>query len=178
MTNIVLQLEAQKRKLLSYISKRDRRGGQSEDILQEVMLRVFEQSRKQDIDNPLAYAYRVADTVIYDQVGRARREPKEPLDEQVACANPLADEVLVHRDRVRVFEGALRALTPLQREVFILRRFDGRSRQEIAEALGISIEAVKKHLVRGMAELARAMEEAGVGAPGRKNTAQESSDAC
>lgn len=177
MTKIVLQLEAQKRKLLSYISKRDRHGGQSEDILQEVMLRVFEQSRRQDIGNPLAYAYRVADTVIYAQAGLARRESREPLDDRIACANPLADEVLLHRDRLKVFEGALRDLTPLQREVFIRRRFDGQSRQEIAEALGVSIEAVKKHLVRGMAELARTMEEAGVGAPLRSDETQEPSNA-
>lgn len=177
MTKIVLQLEAHKRKLLSYISRRDRHGGQSEDILQEVMLRVFEQSRKQDIGNPLAYAYRVADTVIYAQVDRARREFGEPLDERIACTSPLADEVLLQRDRVRVFEGALRALTPLQREVFIRRKFDGRSRQEIAEALGISVEAVKKHLVRGMAELARTMDAAGVGAPMRGDETQEAADA-
>lgn len=160
MTGVVLQLEAQRRKLLSYISSRDGRAGPPEDILQEVMLRVFEQSRKQDIGNPLAYAYRVADTVIYDHARRVRREAAAPLDEGLACLNPLAEETVIHRDRVRVFERALKALTPLQREVFVRRRFDGLSREEIAQALGLSVEAVKKHLVRAMAELADAMDQA------------------
>ena len=177
MTGVVLQLEAQRRKLLSYISRRDRNGGQSEDILQEVMLRVFEQSRRQDIGNPLAYAYRVADTVIYDQTRRTRREAKAPLDDALACLNPLAEEALIHRDRVRAFEHALTALTPLQREVFIRRRFDGWSRQDIAQSLGISVEAVKKHLVRAMAELAKAMEPTPYGETAPRHDAGEASDA-
>lgn len=160
MSRVVLELERQKRKLLSYIFRRDRNRARSEDILQEVMLRVFEQSQKQDISNPLAYAYRVADSVIYAQADRAGRESGEPLHEDLMCDHPLADEVLQHRERVRIFENALQKLTPLQREIFIRRHFDEMSRQEIADRLDMSVEAVKKHLVRAMAELAGALEAA------------------
>jgi RNA polymerase sigma-70 factor (ECF subfamily) len=160
MSRVVLELEGQRRKLLSYIFRRDRNRVRSEDILQEVMLRVLEQSRKQEIANPLAYAYRVADSVIYANPGRSERDVSEPLNDDLACDYPLADEVLQHREKVRIFESALRGLTPLQREIFIRRHFDHKSRQEIADLLGLSVEAVKKHLVRAMAELAGAMEAA------------------
>jgi RNA polymerase sigma-70 factor (ECF subfamily) len=159
MSLIVLQLEQQRRRLLSYISRRDRLGGQAEDILQEVMLKVLEQSRKQEIGNPIAYAYRVADSIIYSNADRARREAGPPVSDDIASREPLADEVLQHRERVAVFERALHRLTPLQRQVFMLRRIDARSRAEIAAELGLSIEAVKKHLVRAMAELAGAMAD-------------------
>lgn len=132
----------------------------SEDILQDVMLRVLEQSRKQEIVNPLAYAYRVADSVIYAKSDRMERDASEPLNDDLACDYPLADEVLQHREKVRIFENALRKLTPLQREIFIRRHVDHKSRQEIADLLGLSVEAVKKHLVRAMAELAGAIETA------------------
>lgn len=167
MSRVVLELEGQRRKLLSYILRRDRNRTRSEDILQEVMLRVFEQSRKQDIGNPLAYAYRVADSVIYAQADRADREAGEPLDDDLRCDHPLADEVLQHRERVRIFENALQNLTPLQREIFIRRHFDGKSRQEIADHLEMSVEAVKKHLVRAMAELAGALDTAQIAARAR-----------
>jgi RNA polymerase sigma-70 factor (ECF subfamily) len=160
MSQVVLELEGQKRKLLSYIFRRDRNRVRSEDILQEVMLRVLEQSRKQDIANPLAYAYRVADSVIYAKPDRTERFASEPLNDDLVCDYPLADEVLQHREKVRIFENALRKLTPLQREIFIKRHFDHKSRQEIADLLGLSVEAVKKHLVRAMVELAGAMEAA------------------
>lgn len=160
MSQVVLELEGQKRKLLSYIFRRDRNRMRSEDILQEVMLRVLEQSRKQDIANPLAYAYRVADSVIYAKAERTERDASEPLNDDLVCDYPLADEILQHREKVRIFENALRKLTPLQREIFIRRHFDHKSRQEIADLLGLSVEAVKKHLVRAMAELAGALETA------------------
>lgn len=160
MSRVVLELEGQRRKLLSYIFRRDRNRVRSEDILQEVMLRVLEQSRKQDIANPLAYAYRVADSVIYAKSDRAERDASEPLNDDLVCDYPLADEVLHHREKVQIFESALRKLTPLQREIFIRRHFDHKSRQEIADLLGLSVEAVKKHLVRAMAELAGAIETA------------------
>jgi len=158
MSRVVLELEGQRRKLLSYIFRRDRNRTRSEDILQEVMLRVLEQSRKQEIANPLAYAYRVADSVIYAQPGRTEREASEPLNDDLVCDYPLADEVLQHREKVRIFQNTLLTLTPLQREIFIRRHFDHKSRQEIADDLGLSVEAVKKHLVRAMAELAGAIE--------------------
>lgn len=159
MSGIASELERQRRKLLSYIFRRDRDLGRSEDIVQEVMLRVLEQSQKQEIGNPLAYAYRVADSVIYAKAGHADFA-SEPLNDDFVCDRPLADEVIQHRERVEIFQSALLKLTPLQREIFVKRHVDGKSRQEIAEQLDMSLEAVKKHLVRAMAELARAIETA------------------
>ena len=58
-------------------------------------------------------------------------------------------------------ERILSAMAPLRRQVFLLRRIDGLSRDEIAEKLDISLEAVKKHLTRAMVELTVKLEEAG-----------------
>jgi RNA polymerase sigma factor (sigma-70 family) len=168
MNKVVSELVGQERKLLSYIFRRDRNKSRSEDILQEVMLRVVEQSRKQEISNPMAYAYRVADSVIFAQARKVDAEA-EPLDDQFRCDLPLADEILQHKERVRIFQTALSKLTPLQREVFLKRHLDGKSRQEIALELNMNLEAVKKHLVRSMAEMARAIERAGLKHGGSTN---------
>ena len=160
MGGIIAELERQRRKLLSYVARRDRDRSRSEDIVQEVMLRVLEQSRKQEIADPLAYAYRVADSVIYAQAGR-REGRNQPLSDDFVCEQPLADEVLQHRQRVERFRRALATLTPLQRQVFLLRHLEGKSRQDIADQLGLSVEAVKKHLVRSMAELAQSIDRDG-----------------
>lgn len=177
MSNVVVELLGQKTKLLSYIFRRDRNRSRSEDILQEVMLRVVEQSRKQEISNPLAYAYRVADSVIFTHAGKYAAEA-EVLNEDLKCDRPLADEVLQHKEKVAIFQNALSNLTPLQREIFLRRHVDGRSRQEIAETLDMNLEAVKKHLVRAMAELARAIERAERGEPhdGREPSGRSAND--
>ena len=123
--------------------------------MQEVLLRVVEQGRKQDIANPLAYAYRVADSVIFADA--RRRAPEIDLAEQEIVSDlPAADQQLQDKERHLIFERALRNLTPLQREVFIKRHLDGTSRQDIARDMRMSVEAVKKHLLRAMAEMAAA----------------------
>lgn len=145
-------------RLKSYVRKRVRDPAAVEDVVQEALARVMEQQRRQVIEHPLAYAYRVADSVILAAHRKAGRTSElNPL--AFVCDLPLADEVLDYRQRFARFEAALVRLPPLRRTVFRMRHIDGRSRQEIAEELEIGIEAVKKHLVRAMAELARALED-------------------
>ena len=152
-------LRRDERRLLGYIARRHGDPSRAEDILQETLLTVMQQSRKQEIDNPVAYAYRVADSLIYAQVRKDRRE-QGLGDEDYGCDLPLADEVLEHKQRVAIFEQALLRLSPVRREIFMRRHMDGQSRQRIADDLGMSLESVKKHLVRAMAELAGVMDAA------------------
>ena len=162
MHHAVAELRRNERKLLSYIARRRGDPSTSEDILQETLLTVIEQSRKQEISNPLAYAYRVADSLIFSQARRGRREEAIGEDD-FECELPLADEVLEHKQRAEIFEVVLRRLSPVRREVFIRRHLDGQSRQEIADAMRLNVETVKKHLVRAMADLTEAAAEAARG---------------
>ncbi len=143
-------------RLRGYIAKRLRDPERTEDVLQETMARVIEQERRQVIEHPMAYACRVADSVIFAQArANVTRIEIDTLD--LVCEQPLPDTVLDYRQRLARFEAALARLTPLRRTVFRLRHLDGKSRQEIAEELDLSLEAVKKHLVRAMADLARSL---------------------
>lgn len=163
MTDVIAVLRPHERKLAAYIVRRSKDPGRAEDILQETFLTVMRQAQKQEITQPLAYAYRVADSLIYAQARRDKRE--SPIgDEDFGCDLPLPDAVLEHKQRAAVFEKALKRLSPLRRDIFIRRHIDGQSRQAIADDLRINVEAVKKHLVRAMAELAGAMQDAAVNA--------------
>lgn len=145
-------------RLLTYVRRRIREPEQAEDIVQEAIMRVIEQEGKQVIEQPLAYAFRVADSVIH---GRARRPAPDtgPVDVDLACALPLADEVLDYRQRFGRFQTALAALPPQRRAVFVERHLEGKSRSQIAEEMNISVEAVKKHLVRAMVDLAGCIDD-------------------
>jgi len=146
----------QKRKLLAYIVRRNRNATFAEDILQETQLRVIEQSRKQTILDPLAYAYRVADTIIYAAARKDSREV-EIGDTDFVWDAPSADHVLEYKQRIAVFRDCLLRLPRLRREIFIKRHLEDKSRRQIADELHMSLEAVKKHLVRAMAELSLAI---------------------
>jgi RNA polymerase sigma factor (sigma-70 family) len=159
MNDALAALRPHERKLFSYIARRRADPSRVEDILQQTLLTVMEQSRKQEIANPLAYAYRVADSLIFAQARKDRRE--EGLgDDDYGCDLPLADEILEHKQRVAIFEAALRRLSPVRRDIFIRRHVDGQSRQAIADDLQMGLETVKKHLVRAMVELAGVMDAA------------------
>lgn len=152
MSNAATQLAGGLTRLKSYIRKRMRDPEQVEDVVQETLVRVMEQERRQVIEHPLAYAFRVADSVILAGARKSARETE--LDQlELICQLPLADEVLDYRQRLGRFEAALARLTPQRRTVFRMRHIDGKSRPEIAEELNLSVEAVKKHLVRAMADL-------------------------
>jgi RNA polymerase sigma factor (sigma-70 family) len=53
---------------------------------------------------------------------------------------------------------ALRGLPRRQREVLVLRYYDGASEAEIADVLGISTGAVKTHASRGLHAVAHLLE--------------------
>lgn len=158
MSDAAAQLSGGMTRLKSYVRRRMRDPDQVEDVVQETLVRVIEQERRQVIEHPLAYAFRVADSVILAGARKARRETElDHLD--LICDLPLADEVLDYRQRLARFETALARLTPQRRTVFRMRHIDGKSRLEIAEELNLSVEAVKKHLVRAMADLAGSLSD-------------------
>lgn len=152
MPDSLLHSQSSRRQLLAYISRRNRNAANSEDILQETLLRLIEQSKKREIAEPMAYAYRIADSVIFAQARKGRMET-ELGDADFESTLPLGDEVLEYKQRAALFRDALLKLPQTRRKVFIKRHLDGKSRQAIAEEMGLSVEAVKKHLVRAMAEL-------------------------
>lgn len=152
MTESIFQSAEVRRRLLAYISRRDRNPASSEDILQETLLRLLEQTRKKTIDDPIAYAYRIADTVIFARA-RLRKREAEWGELDVECSAPRGDQVLEYKQRMARFRDALLAMTPVRRAVFVKRHLEGKSRGQIAEELNLSLEGVKKHLLRAMVEL-------------------------
>jgi len=152
MSSAVLEILKHESRLLAYISRRVRDKSRAADILQEAVVRLIEQTQKQALDNPLAYTFRVVDSVIYADARRTAPE-SEQLDLNLLCGLPLADEVMEQKQRVQIFQAALMKLSPTRRAVFVKRHVDGMSRQAIAEEMKLNLEAVKKHLVRAMVEL-------------------------
>jgi RNA polymerase sigma-70 factor (ECF subfamily) len=94
---------------------------------------------------------------------RAREAPLEedavelgPEDDRLAHLpswSPPPDDLLAAAETRAALEEALGGLTPLQRAVFELREFEGRTTEETAEVLGISEGAVRVHLHRSRLRL-------------------------
>lgn len=68
-----------------------------------------------------------------------------------------AESAALRHDEGETLMGALRRLSTRQREVLVLRYYSDLSEQQIADALDISVGAVKSHAHRGLAALRASM---------------------
>ncbi len=146
--------------LRRFISSKVRDRQEVDDLVQETLARTLSSADRNRVKEPFAYAMQVAKTVVIDYW---RKERGEPIGEDVV---EIADEYCPmekqsQHQRLRDLVGIVEAMPELRREVFIRRRLDGQTREEIASALGMSVEAVKKHITRAMADLAVGMEAKG-----------------
>jgi RNA polymerase sigma-70 factor (sigma-E family) len=100
--------------------------------------------------NPLGYAYRC---VVRSNIDRWRvlsRRPEVLLaPHYIAATGPLVSDA--HNDGAVLV--ALRTLPPRQRAIVVLRYLEDLSEADTANALGISIGAVKSGASRGLARL-------------------------
>ncbi len=153
-----LEIDAQRRPLMRFLSRHVRDESVREDLVQESLVRLLVFSRRQTIENFAAAARFIAWNVMRDHFRRHRRTSAEPLDQDYSGDAPLPDQVLLHKQRLQRFIELLDQMPPLRREVFIRRRLHGQSHAEIAQALDLTQDAVEKHIVRGMRQLGEAID--------------------
>ncbi|MEC7825117.1 MAG: sigma-70 family RNA polymerase sigma factor [Pseudomonadota bacterium] len=132
-----------------YLNRHANSADEAADIYQESILRVLEQSRRHRIDNPLAYAIRVARNLLS---ARGHKEDSDDID-SIACSRYAPADHVEHAQTCAQLSDVLENMPPLRKKVFILRRVEGESRQQIARQLDISVDAVSKHLSRAMADV-------------------------
>ncbi len=130
----------------------------AEDILQETFINALRGLKNFRGDATFAtWLYRIAYNATLMKLRKA--SPTFSLDETIEgdendmpreltdWSNDPADAVLNDETRT-VMDEAIAALSPAARAVFIMRDVDGLSTEETADALGISVEAVKVRLHR------------------------------
>lgn len=133
-----------------------------EDLSQEVFLRVYHAlPRLQPQRSLFSWIYRIASNVVIDEARRRKFRNMLSLEFLAAekgldaAAGPDRDpSVHTERSDVRtIVHLAIRSLPPDQRLVVLLREYEDLTYDEIAEALDISIPAVKSRLFRARQEL-------------------------
>ncbi|ATY31078.1 RNA polymerase subunit sigma-70 [Sphingomonas psychrotolerans] len=139
-----------------YVRGRTRRSDLVEEVVQETLSRLVEQSRQKTLVSIYALGFRIAANLLVDHHRRDRRYLNGPEMEQVSEA-PLPDRIIAGRQELSVLIDALAAMPPLRREVVVRRRLRGESCAAIARDLELSLKAVEKHITRGLADLHRAM---------------------
>jgi RNA polymerase sigma-70 factor (ECF subfamily) len=134
----------------------------AKEVLQETMLaaartaRDFRGGSKVD-----TWLFAIARSFCIKKRRRSKFAPDDPVSleehaEQgadLAATAPAPDEVVSSRELAVALDRALDELEPSRREVLILRDVEGLSAAEVAEVLGLSVDAVKSRLHRARAAL-------------------------
>jgi len=131
---------------------------EAEDVAQEAMLRLWKQaaSWRQGEAKVSTWLYRVATNLCTDRLRRARGTSldavAEPEDGRPSAAREIQDKA-----RLAALDEALQALPERQRQAVVLRHIEGLSNPEIAEIMGVGVEAVESLTARGKRALKDAL---------------------
>lgn len=154
-------------KLRRLLHSRGRNSDETDDLIQEAFLRLQQYRHNHVVEQPEAFLVRTALNLSAD-LQRQRRianvSPHALETLPLVHPSPSPDVVFAGQERLRRFRKGLLAISPRQREVFILHRIEGYSFPQIAQKLEISVSMAEKHAARAMIFLADWMREASVSA--------------
>lgn len=152
--------------LKRYLRGRGARHDVIEDVSQETLARLVELAGTQQIGSVFSLAFRISDNLLIDMHRRDSRLVGE-LDEEVRSDEPSLNRILDSRRAVDIFDRCLKKMPPLRREVLLRRRLNQESCRAIGDDLELSTKAVEKHITRGMIDLRKALERAGIDLAGQ-----------
>jgi len=133
-----------------------RDNAEAEDVTQETMLRMWRMARDWRTGEAAlgTWLHRVASNLCIDRLRKRRETSGGGEAPDTADASPGALEGLAARDRAAALDAALAELPDRQRLAVVLRHIEERSNPEVAEIMGVSVEAVESLLGRGKRALA------------------------
>ncbi|WP_224365166.1 RNA polymerase sigma factor [Hyalangium versicolor] len=131
-----------------------------EDLLQETYLRLLSAVKGFRGESRFrTFLYRVCANVALSHLRWKRRRPEEqtdtPPEVQAQGADP--EQEAARRQAARLVELALERLKPKKRIVFVYYELCGMSPDEIAEAVGSSVNTVRSRLHHARLEFTEAM---------------------
>jgi len=137
----------------------------AEDVLQETFMKAYEHLDQFKGDSKFyTWIVRIAVNQALMKLRRRKTDKSVSLDEQIdtgedtvvreiAAWDEDPEQRFSREELGGILDTAIQALEPPYRSVFVLRDIDELSTEETAEALGLSIPAVKSRLLRARLQL-------------------------
>ena len=141
-----------------------RQPAQSEDLTQEVFIRVLKKAGSFRGDGLFkAWMFNIARNITLDHLRQARRRSSEPLNDSI-IESQLSDERSAEQSaagsqKMSLVMQALAVLPAAAQQVILLGRFHFENYDELGEALGCNAGAARVRMHRAMAQLNSAYAE-------------------
>lgn len=141
--------------LLGFLRHRVGHVEDAEEVLQEVFIKAMRQGTQFCcIDNPRAWLFQVARNALADRLRVSREHIPLPND----LAAPLQEGPLPVDDLSQCLPCVLSELSETDRQAVTFCDIEGRSQQEFAELLGLSLSGAKSRIQRARQHLRQKME--------------------
>lgn len=148
------------------------------DVCQETFLRILKKAdRFEEGARFSTWMYQIALNLCRDHLRRRKRwrlvdQPEEASERAARIGGSPArfaadspEQALEERERREIVARALRSLSPEQREVLVLKEFEGLKFREIAEIIGCPESTVKSRMYGGLSALREVLVRSGVHSP-------------
>lgn len=147
--------------LFRYLLRVWHRKDEASDLRQETYARVYQAAALARPASPRAFLFATAHNLMADRIRHERVVSIEAVGDiealNVSMDEPSTEDLLSTREELKRLAEALDRLPPRCREVVWLRRVEGLSQREAAEALGISVKAIEQQMSKGARLLAMYM---------------------
>ena len=142
-------------RLYNYFLRLTANVGTSEDLVQEVFLRILKyRATYQSSHKFLIWMYRIARNVHIDHLKKHNNEiALNDENYEIKDSEVATDDKYVHAEDIEIVTKALHRLPLKKREVLMLSRFQNMKCQEIADLYGCTVSSVKVLLHRSIKEL-------------------------
>ena len=158
-------VDAYARRLHGFLYRLTGSRQETEDLLQEVFLRLVRNIASYAHDGRFeAWLFRIAANLVRDGVRRKQRAPtlivRAGKDNGDGATDAVDDAGLMHGEAVDALNVALGQLSEAEREVVMMRHYSQMSFKEIAAATGVPLGTALARGHRGMEKLRNIMEAA------------------
>ncbi|MBV1908389.1 MAG: RNA polymerase sigma factor [Kangiellaceae bacterium] len=126
----------------------------AEEVMQEAYFRVYIERKKGVISEERPLLFRIAKNLAISRIRRRKVEDNKKAEIQSwnsdLLSRPSSERIAIEKEQKRNLLEAVNMLPPVCRQVFIMRKIEELSHQDIARTLGVSTKTVENHLTRGM----------------------------
>jgi RNA polymerase sigma-70 factor, ECF subfamily len=157
---------------------------EADTVTQEVFLKAYRTlviPGSTEVADPARWLTRVTVNACLDRLRSRRwrfwRQRPAPDDEQAILAlardrGASAEDRVFARDIAARLTASLDGLSPRQRSIFILKHYEDRSLEEIADLLGLDVGTVKSHMSRALVKLRTELRDLYLSRPTRPDEAR------
>lgn len=152
--NISHLYQKHQHELVNYITRITLCHDTAEDIIQDSFIIFSRQITQQQIENPRAFLFRVAQNLAFDYLKHKKvvdkyAETQYPFLESTIDA-PSIEHIMEQTQLSDTLKQIIDELPPRCRDAFILNKLHEMSYSEVAQHIGISESGIEKHIMKGL----------------------------